>query len=184
MKIGANDRPKVAVATVSMTLALIITGISIYGWQSSAQATGDVRHEPEITILHGKKTKRTNSLDPTLRYAQLELAENQQYTGSGRNIFKIYVEDEPKTALPDPKPGPLVHSEQRITPEIPLKFFGFAKIKDAPRKVCVRNDDAVFIAREGEIVGSRYKIARISSTSVDVEDLIEDRQQTLTFQPD
>ena len=185
MKIGSNDQPRLIVATALMTVALVTTGMSIYGWQSSARVVAASNPPAEIEARKpSRKKKHENPLDPTLRYAQLELTENQQYTGTGRNIFQIYLEDEHKTVLPDPKPNPTVRSEQRVTPMIPLRFFGFATMRNTPRKVCIRDDDAVFIASEGEVVDRRYKIATIRSTSVDVEDLIENRQQTLTLQHD
>jgi hypothetical protein len=105
----------------------------------------------------------------------------------GEIFFALISEpDVKKTAVPDLNSTPQEipeHPSPQVIP-IPLKFFGFATIKGAPRKVCVHNNDSVFIAREGEIVGSRYKIANITSTSVDVKDLIENREQTLILEHD
>jgi hypothetical protein len=184
MNTGANNRPKLVAATALMTFALVTAGISIYGWESSAPVVAASNSSVEIEINRpvGKKKKREDSLDPTLRFAKLELSENEEYTGSGRNIFMAYVENEPKKILPNPDPP--IQSEQIVPAPIPLKFFGYATMKNAPRKVCVRDEDSVFIAGEGDIVDRRYRIASIKSSSVDVQDLIENRLQTLTLQFD
>ena len=55
---------------------------------------------------------------------------------------------------------------------IPLKFFGFASQPGEPKKVFLSKDTDVFIAGEGEIVDRRYKVMRISATSVEIQDLV------------
>jgi hypothetical protein len=58
-------------------------------------------------------------------------------------------------------------------PAIPLKFFGFASHPGEPKKIFLSKDPGdVFIAGEGEIVDRRYKVVRISSTSVEMQDLV------------
>jgi len=37
----------------------------------------------------------------------------------------------------------------------------------------------VFVAREGDVVQRRYRILRINITSVDVEDVLTNRRQTI-----
>jgi hypothetical protein len=57
-------------------------------------------------------------------------------------------------------------------PPIPLKFFGFANQPGEPKKVFLSKGEDVFIAGEGEIVDRRYKVVRISPTSVEVQDVV------------
>ena len=57
-------------------------------------------------------------------------------------------------------------------PPIPLKFFGFANQPGEPKKVFLSKGDDVFIAGEGEIVDRRYKVVRISATSVEIQDVV------------
>jgi hypothetical protein len=47
------------------------------------------------------------------------------------------------------------------------------------RKVFLFQDGEIFVASEGDIVDRRYRIVRIDSESVDVEDLIENLRRTL-----
>ena len=60
---------------------------------------------------------------------------------------------------------------RRRTP-IPLKFFGFANRPGEPRKVFLIKGEDTFIAGEGDIVDRRYKVVRISPTSVDIQDVV------------
>jgi hypothetical protein len=57
-------------------------------------------------------------------------------------------------------------------PPIPLKFFGFANQPGEPKKVFLSKGEDVFIAGEGEIVDRRYKVVRISPTSVEIQDVV------------
>jgi hypothetical protein len=125
-----------------------------------------------------KKERGPQNLDPTLHLQQLAATEQIKYEGSGRNIFVSQAETEipkplapgvtdpavaAKNFQPPPPPPP---------PPIPLKFFGFANQTGEAKKVFLSKDDDVFIAGEGEIVDRRYKVVRISPTSVEIQDVV------------
>jgi len=57
-------------------------------------------------------------------------------------------------------------------PPIPLKFYGFASSPGEPKKIFLKNGDDVFVAGEGEIVDRRYKVIRITNTSVEIQDVV------------
>ena len=46
-------------------------------------------------------------------------------------------------------------------------------------KVFLSEGSAVFVARQSDIVNRRYKVLRITPTSVEVEDVISNARQTL-----
>ncbi len=127
----------------------------------------------------GKKTV-SQSLDPTLHLEQLAVAERIKYEGSGRNIFVAQAETEIQkllaTGVTD-KPGignAQIYQAPAVAPAppIPLKFFGFASKPGEPKRIFLSKGDDVFIAGEGEIVDRRYKVVRISPTSVDIQDVV------------
>ena len=64
--------------------------------------------------------------------------------------------------LPTPPPAP----------PIPLKFYGFASSPGEPKKIFLKLGEDVFVAGEGEIVDRRYKVVRISNTSVEIQDVV------------
>jgi hypothetical protein len=120
-------------------------------------------------------------LDPTLDLKLLSQSEGIKYAGNGRNIFvagSLAVIERPRgpvvtdkhTYVPPPVPGP---------PPITLKFFGFANRPGETKKVFLVQGEDIFIAAEGDIVDRRYRVLHISSTSVDVEDVLNNNRQSL-----
>jgi hypothetical protein len=86
-------------------------------------------------------------------------------------------------ALPPPppqQPGPAVKPPPA---PIPLKFFGRSlPLRGGAKRVfCIFNDE-VQIPAEGGVIHRRYKIHRITATTVLVEDLDSHHQQTLTIE--
>ena len=129
----------------------------------------------------GTRGKSSAPLDPTLRTDLLKNSEGAEYRGSGRNIFEAQ-------ATPPPQPianvvrqpiGPPPPPPPPQPPPIPLKFFGFANKPGEPKSIFLGNGDAVFIGREGDIVNRRYKILRIQSNQVEIEDVLNNNRQTI-----
>ena len=124
-----------------------------------------------------RKERLAPSLDPTLQLQLLAASEAIQYEGSGRNIFVSQAE----VVIPKPiAPGTSDKKDEKMfqvpavppPPPIPLKFFGFASRPGEPKKVFLIKGDDTFIAGEGEIVDRRYKVVRISPTSVEIQDVV------------
>jgi hypothetical protein len=152
---------------------------------SSAQAAAPtLPHAPpprpgKAALKLGKRA-RVESLDPTLRLDLLASSEKTQYEGNGRNIFMSQAEDIaiPKPIAPGRTDGP--GGDQSAyhlpptppSPPIPLKFYGFASSPGEPKRVFLKLNEDVFVAGEGEIVDRRYKVIRISNTSVEIQDVV------------
>jgi len=143
---------------------------------SSAEAAAPVA--TRVTARPGTKTTkrpREENLDPTLRLDLLAASEQTMYEGSGRNIFV----SQPDVVIPPPI-APAVVDDKSIyqtptpppPPPIPLKFYGFANTAGEPKKIFLKLGEDVFVAGEGEIVDRRYKVIRISPTSVDIQDVV------------
>lgn len=130
----------------------------------------------------GGRGKSSAPLDPTLRTDLLKNSEGTEYRGSGRNIFEAQA-----TPAPIVQPShPVVQTQGFIGPQpppppppIPLKFFGFANKPGEQKSIFLANGDAVFIGREGDIVNRRYKILRIQSNQVEIEDVLNNNRQTI-----
>jgi hypothetical protein len=150
---------------------------------SSAQAAAPVavaqKTPARAATKLGKKPKVEN-LDPTLRLDLLAASEKTLYQGNGRNIFvsnadDIRIERPIARGNTDPQnptdPGwrpPNIPAAQPI----PLKFYGFASSPGEPKKIFLRLNEDLFVAGEGEIVNRRYKVIRISNTSVEIQDMV------------
>lgn len=197
MNLGFENRKQMMVAVALGVVALLVIAYEFMPSSSTIASTTPVTTAIDPHSLasntshpgtrHGsvstaKKVRPAPDLDPTLHLQQLASAEQVTYEGSGRNIFI----SQPDAVIPIPqgngttdkgKPGdkkdpPWPIPQPTPPPPIPLKFFGFASQPGESRKVFLSKDTDVFIAGEGEIVDRRYKVVRISATSVEIQDLV------------
>jgi len=191
VKLGTENRRNTILAAVLGAVALIAVAYQFFPSSSTIASTGTgTVTAPDSAITRpaaashgsgagaGKKERAPQSLDPTLHLQQLAATESIKYEGSGRNIFISQAED---VKIPTPlAPGQTdPKKDSTYTPPpvaaqtpIPLKFFGFANQPGEPKKVFLSKGEDVFIAGEGEIVDRRYKVVRISGTSVDIQDVV------------
>ena len=192
MKLGTENRKELIAAGVLGAVLLLIaayefTTFSSTNASSPTTATAGLP-QPSSTNARpvarrnsapvaAKKLNGTQSLDPTLRLDQLALTEQIKYEGSGRNIFVAQADAVIPTPggsgrTDDPKDKIIQIQQAPPPPPIPLKFFGFASHTGESKKIFLSKVDDVFIAGEGEIVDRRYKVVRISATSVEIQDLV------------
>jgi len=167
----------VALLALAYVLIPMFTG-STAATSSSSLPVGDPA--PRRAPARGTKGKkpRVENLDPTLRLDLLASVEQTQYEGSGRNIFTsepdpVTIQTPAGTGATDVAKTP-IYTPPVIpaAPQIPLKFFGFANKSGEPKRVFLLQGEEVFVAGEGEIVNRRYKVVRISPTSVEMQDMV------------
>jgi hypothetical protein len=193
VKVGAENRKKVVAAGVLLFVALLLfarMALVDSGPSASAPAVTDPAAAAPTVARTGPRrltpTSKTRNplaatLDPRLRLDLLKGAEDVTYSGTGRNIF-LSQEEEPipkpvqsakldKQPTQAPQPPPL--------PPIDLKFFGFASKPGQPRKVFLAKGEDVFIAGEGDIVDRRYKVVRIGPNSIDIQDVLSNRHESI-----
>ncbi|MCS7042542.1 MAG: hypothetical protein NZR01_07100 [Bryobacteraceae bacterium] len=132
-------------------------------------------------------------IDPTLRLELLARLEKVRFEGVGRNLFefgpveaprprlpepKIEVKAEPKMIGPEPPPPPPAPPAKQAPPPIPLRFYGVAlPLRGNDRRVFCLQGDEILTPSEGDLVQNRYRIVRITATSVLVEDTQYRHQQ-------
>jgi hypothetical protein len=199
VQVGAENRTKLIAAVLLGAVALVLAGTRFIGSSggSSPSASTPVAASVDTTAsVHlpvprsqGKKQNASKkqhgvlSLDPTLRYDFLKASEDTKYEGSGRNIFRAYVEI-PKTVAPvarqqeapkgPPPPPP--------PPPIELKYYGFANVVSKPgdpKSIFLAHGEDVFIAKEGDIVNRRYKIVRATPNAVEILDVLSNNRQSI-----
>ena len=200
MKVGTENRTKVIAAAALGVVAVGVILTQFAGWfsgsSSSAAApvamTGStdfgkaVASAPRRSIrvrnrdLQSKQPSQAHSLDPTLRLDLLKASEDTKYEGTGRNIFKVFVEI-PKPVVPvnvakvqaqDPPPPP-------PPPPSNLVFYGFATPLGGIKRIFLSKNEDVFIAKEGDIVDRRYKVVKISPNSVEILDVLSNNRENL-----
>ena len=194
MKIGAENRTKLIAAIALMVVAIVVLLRSFGGSTPAAvpastvppvavsQPVAPPRPAARAKARATKVSAAPRSLDPTLRYDWLKASEDTKYDGNGRNIFQLQAEipqpvgngrtdddDQADTGPPPPPPPPPIN----------LKFFGFASKAGEPKKIFLSEGEDVFIAAEGEVVDRHYKVLRISPTSVEIEDVLNNNRQSI-----
>jgi hypothetical protein len=195
VKLGIENRNQRILAAALGVVALLVIAYEFMPSSSTIASTTPVTSATDSRALagnaarpgvhhgsgstSGKKERPAQDLDPTLHLQQLASAEQVTYEGSGRNIFI----SQPDPVIPTPlAPGVTGSGDNKDAviripqptppPPIPLKFFGFANRPGEPKKVFLIKGEDTFIAGEGEIVDRRYKVVRISATSVEIQDLV------------
>jgi hypothetical protein len=194
IRIGTEDKKKVYLASGLAAVMLIL--LVRFLWQtfgpSPAPAAGpappQVITSPATSVAapaYGHQAVKVGglaALDPTLHPEIMRQAESLEYTGRGRNIFSQFsvAPEIPKAIAPvrvahvdtgPPPPAP--------PPPINLGFYGYAAEKTGQRQVFLLHGDDIFIASEGDVVDRRYRVVKINSTSVQVEDIPYHNTQTL-----
>ncbi|HUQ49418.1 MAG TPA: hypothetical protein VM056_01795 [Terriglobales bacterium] len=191
MKLGADNPVKIGIMAVLLIGAVYILVQMFSGGSApvtstansankSPQATRAAQRDARLKVRPRLQTL-TPSLDPTLRFDLLRASEDREYEGGKRNIFKMFEEvvvakiDKPIVPpyVPPVDPGP------PPPPPINLKFFGFANKPGEPKKIFLSSGDDVLIGGEGDIVNRRYKIIKISASSVEIEDVLNNNRQTI-----
>lgn len=191
MKLGFENKKQLTWLIVLGVVALIVCAYELLPLiggsstpDSSAQAAAPVIPRPAASkagikaSARATKKAQSENLDPTLRLDLLATSEKTQYQGAGRNIFVSQQEE-----VQIPRPVARANTDTSVTPayvpppappapQIPLKFYGFASAPGEPKKIFLKNGDDVFVAGEGEIVDRRYKVIRITTTSVEIQDMV------------
>jgi hypothetical protein len=200
VNLGAENRNKVIAAVSLVVIAIVLMATRFSGFLGSGSpsasipppaAVGDRAPElpaspaPHATSGHNRPTSKrqsaAQSLDPTLRTDLLKVSEDTKYEGTGRNIFKVFV-DIPKpivqvaTQTPPEQQGPALPPPP---PPIDLKFYGYATPAGGAKRIFLAQGEDVFIAREGDIVDRRYKVVRISGTAVEILDVLSNNRQSI-----
>jgi len=189
VKLGTDNRRNTIIEAVLGVLAVLAVAYQFMPSSSTIASTAPATTEATATGVHpqpgvrrvtgsasGKKERAPQSLDPTLHLQQLAATEQIKYEGSGRNIF---VSQAAEVIIPHPiAPGGVKGPDKFQIPvvaapaQIPLKFFGFASKPGETKKIFLSKGDDVWIVGEGEIVDRRYKVIRIASASVEIQDVV------------
>ena len=199
MKLGVEDRKKLAVAVVA-GIGVVFALIYAYGQlfpTIAPPAAQPVAVVPAPSAARGNTGSASTgssakvvgvtaaALDPTLHMNAMLVTESLTYRGTGRNIFstnaaavsipKAISSARPKSVAvaytPPPGPPP--------PPPINLRFFGTATRTGQPLRAFLLRGEDVVLASVGDIVERRYKVLSITANAITVEDLTNDRQQAL-----
>ena len=199
MKLGTEDRKKLGIAVVAglgglaaivyaygqlfPSIAAPVAQPATVGTSAPARAgTGNGSGGTSAKVVGTTAA----ALDPTLHMNAMLVTEALTYRGSGRNIFSA------NAAAPVSVPKPISSARPKTVavaytppsgppqpPPIDLRFFGTATRTGQPARAFLLRGEDVVLASIGDIVERRYKVLSIKASAVTVEDLTNERQQSL-----
>lgn len=201
MKIGTEDKKKLAIAVVTGVLGLA-AAFYMYDQLSTPDTVAAPVTKPVIASATGPATAALKpkvsasgvpvltsavQLDPTLKMGPMLVTESLVYSGGGRNIFSSSsVPMGMPVAIAPARPKPVAVMPQYLQPTGPpppppidLKFFGTATSGNGARQAFLLHGEDVFLASAGDVVQRRYKIISVAASSIVVEDLTNNNRQTL-----
>lgn len=196
MKLGAEDKKKVAIAVVlaAVVLFLVLRMVfSLIGSGSTPTALPpQVAQSPAAQAQRGqpgpeheaaKVSGSLMHLDPTLHPEWMAAAESLKYQGTGRNIFSMssapIAIEKPQGPIRPNAHSAIVAQGPPPPPPIDLKFFGYESHTGDQRRAFLLHGDDIFIASPGDVVDHRYKIVSIAPMSIQVQDIPYSDTQTL-----
>lgn len=169
---------------------------------STKNRARNAEFHPALRRARDEQAPDPASIDPTLqewRFKKVQEVELASAAGS-RNLFQFGQPPPPKPTETKPNgPGPKVYpiydrpQAPRVPPPppppipppppppIPLKFYAFWVAKDSGKRTAcfLTSKEEIVMAGEGETVERRYRVVRITPTSVVMEDLDVKKEQTL-----
>ena len=119
---------------------------------------------------------------PSIKLDLLKELEGRPLPELGRNPFEFVAP--PAKASPTqtattagavPQPPP--------PPPVSLKPMGYTEGKGGVKEAMVSDEDQVFVVHEGDSIGTRYKVIKITSTMITVEDATLHQTVDLPFPP-
>ena len=198
MKVGAENRTKVILAIALGVVLLIVIATQMGGWFGDASSSAAAPPVARVTTATEdlparrtggrartaatKKDTAARSMDPSLRLDLLKASEDTKYEGTGRNIFRVFVEPPPrvvKNPVLDQQPVAQGPPPPAPPPPINLTFYGFATPTGGTKRIFLAQGEDVFIAKEGDIVDRRYKVVRISQNAVEILDVLSNNRQSI-----
>jgi len=123
---------------------------------------------PKAPAGKQKVSDELSRYDPVVKLDLLKEFEDRPLPELGRNPFEFvatYSKSGPSPTPPGPAPAP-----QPPPSPVTLKPMGYSEGKGGVKEAMVSDEDQVFVVHEGDSVGTRYKVIKITPTVITVED--------------
>lgn len=151
--------------------------------------------KPRLGPKNPEDRRDPSTIDPAVRLDLLEKVQKVEPVAAGRNLFVFGEAPAPLPAMPAhppvislnhppptaPPPTAPVTPPQPVAPPMTFKYYGFKVSKsDGHKAAFLLDGEDILIAGENDTIKqSRYKIVKISVTSITIEDTQFKSTQTL-----
>jgi hypothetical protein len=145
---------------------------------------------PKARTLSGPKEvagkqKLSDELSPYDSLLKLDLLKqfaDRPLPELARNPFE-FVEGPTQRSVQPTAPAPAQPPPPPPPPPVTLKPMGYSEGNGGIKEAMVSDEDQVFVVHEGDSVGTRYKIIKITPTLITVEDAIQHQTVDLPVPP-
>jgi hypothetical protein len=145
---------------------------------------GDTRHRartpvpakantpPGSKVAVGKQkiSDELSRYDPLVNLDLLKEFENRPLPELNRNPFEFVMARAPALPVQTAGAAPAAPPQPPPPPPVTLKPMGYSEGKGGVKEAMVSDEDQVFVVHEGDSVGTRYKVIKITPTVITVED--------------
>jgi hypothetical protein len=166
---------KVKVESGALSVLLLIAAVIWFFHFRSAKASGS----SAFSVVASYRAMAVEN--PHVHWDRVVEARQTEYQTVGRDIFtgglppppppapvQVPQVEVPDTPPPPPPPPP---------PNLPLKYFGYGALEAGPgRRAFLTDGDAVYIVAEGDTVLGRFRVIRITHSSLEFEELATSRR--------
>jgi hypothetical protein len=132
----------------------------------------------------GKDSSRTTNdltqYDPAVHFDALKALDSRPLPDEDRNPFD-FVGGAPPPQQTPPVPPPA--AAPPAPPPLPLKAMGYNELPGGKKEAIVTYNDDVQMVHEGDVIGSRFKVLKISPAVLLVEDGNTHQTLELPFPP-
>jgi len=177
MKMPADRKKWASVALGLVSVALLVNlAVRI----RTTRATDSRPPQPVASAPRPKSARVPVSVaddlaryDPVLHLEALKAAEARSLPSADRNLFDFITPPAPKVT-PAQQAAAQAAAAPPPPPPIPLKPAGYNEMPGGAKQVIVttgdRPEDPTLIVHEGDVLLSRYKVLKITPTTLTVED--------------
>lgn len=153
-----------------VALLAVLVGINLpWGSSSTPIAAPGEETDPVGVLASGSSLAipdavlQVERLNPFARVRPGRIQRNIFQYGRRKQAPRRLVQARPQAAVPPAPPPP---------PPAPVRFFGFAESsRGGQRQVFLTDGEEIYVAAQGDVVLQRYRVVRVGSESIEVEDL-------------
>ena len=164
------------------TTTIVVVGAALIAWLAGA-ATSNHQIAPATVLQQTTIEKRGAELAVEIERLHERLAPTSAPRTPGRNLFSFHAATARPQAPPPPKPAVADVAPAPIA--LPaLKLSGIAEDAgaDGPVRIAfISGEGQLFMAKEGDTVTPRYRVAKISADVVELTDLIDSSVRRLAL---
>ena len=152
---------------------------------------GTARAAGPVAVAAGKTQARSESpagvsglsrYDPELYLELLKKVQSRPLTPISRDPFAFQSPTPPRPAA-SAAPQAAAPAAPAPPPPSPLKAMGYSDMPGGVREAYVSYEDQVYSVHEGDTIGNKFKVLKVSPTQVEVEDASSKEKLKLPIAP-